>query len=99
MIARRSLLGGALVVGAATSFVALDAALAGPADPMPLSLPEPSGLQPSAKALRLVRDNLLWDNHSCMPLRPGDVSFLDQLWSGPLGSERGYAADLTMARA
>ena len=34
---------------------------------------------PSERALRLTRDNLVWDNHSCMPLRPGDTAFLDQL--------------------
>jgi membrane dipeptidase len=34
---------------------------------------------PSERALRLTRDSLVWDNHSCMPLRPGDTAFLDQL--------------------
>lgn len=27
----------------------------------------------------LLRSGIVWDNHSCMPLRPGDVSFLPQL--------------------
>jgi membrane dipeptidase len=27
----------------------------------------------------LLKRTLCWDNHSCMPLRPGDVSFLPQL--------------------
>lgn len=27
----------------------------------------------------LLRRTLCWDNHACMPLRPGDVSFLPQL--------------------
>ena len=31
------------------------------------------------RAAALVRDNLVWDNHACMPLRPHDVSFLPQL--------------------
>jgi membrane dipeptidase len=38
-----------------------------------------SASAPSDRALRLMRDSLVWDNHSCMPLRPGDTSFLDQL--------------------
>jgi len=31
------------------------------------------------KTGRLLRDTLVWDNHGCMPLRPGDSSFLPQL--------------------
>lgn len=27
----------------------------------------------------LLRSGIVWDNHACMPLRPGDVSFLPQL--------------------
>ena len=29
--------------------------------------------------LRILKNTLVWDNHSCMPLRPDDTSFLDQL--------------------
>jgi membrane dipeptidase len=28
---------------------------------------------------RVLRDGIVWDNHACMPLRPGDDSFLPQL--------------------
>ncbi|MGH8596494.1 MAG: dipeptidase, partial [Gammaproteobacteria bacterium] len=31
------------------------------------------------QARRLIGGSLLWDNHACMPLRPGDMSFLPQL--------------------
>ena len=31
------------------------------------------------RAVELLRNSIAWDNHSCMPLRPGDYSFLDQL--------------------
>jgi membrane dipeptidase len=31
------------------------------------------------RAARLIRDTIVWDNHACMPLRPGDTRFLDQL--------------------
>lgn len=30
-------------------------------------------------ARNLLEQSLVWDNHTCMPLRPGDHSFLDQL--------------------
>lgn len=30
-------------------------------------------------ATRLLKQNLVWDNHACMPLRPDDQSFLPQL--------------------
>ena len=33
----------------------------------------------STEARRLLDDTLVWDMHSCMPLRPGDGAFLDQL--------------------
>jgi membrane dipeptidase len=33
----------------------------------------------STKTQVLFRETVLWDNHACMPLRPGDVSFLPQL--------------------
>jgi len=36
-----------------------------------------SALMQQARAL--VKGTLVWDNHACMPLRPGDESFLDQL--------------------
>ncbi|WP_397414034.1 dipeptidase [Phenylobacterium sp.] len=32
-----------------------------------------------AKARTIVRESLVWDNHSCMPLRPEDTSFLPEL--------------------
>jgi membrane dipeptidase len=31
------------------------------------------------EARQLLRESLVWDNHACMPLRPGDASFLNQL--------------------
>ncbi len=33
----------------------------------------------SKRTQTLLKQTLCWDNHSCMPLRPGDVSFLPQL--------------------
>jgi membrane dipeptidase len=33
----------------------------------------------SALAQTLLRSGNVWDNHACMPLRPGDVHFLPQL--------------------
>ncbi len=33
----------------------------------------------STSTRKLIKDNLLWDNHSCMPLRSEDMSFLPQL--------------------
>lgn len=33
----------------------------------------------SARATELLADAIVWDNHACMPVRPGDVEFLDQL--------------------
>ena len=33
----------------------------------------------SERTHALLRRTLCWDNHSCMPLRPGDVKFLPQL--------------------
>ncbi len=38
---------------------------------------ESSGL--SRRAIRLVKESLLWDNHGCMPLRGNDTSFLPEL--------------------
>ena len=32
-----------------------------------------------SEARRLLEDSLVWDNHACMPLRPGDGSFLPEL--------------------
>ena len=32
-----------------------------------------------ARARQLLRKSLVWDNHGCMPLRPGDTRFLPQL--------------------
>lgn len=34
---------------------------------------------PAPKVPSLISSMLVWDNHVCMPLRPHDVSFLDQL--------------------
>lgn len=34
---------------------------------------------PQARATDLLRRCLVWDNHECMPLRPGDHTFLPQL--------------------
>ena len=31
------------------------------------------------RAWRLIQTSLVWDNHTCMPLRPDDTSFLPQL--------------------
>jgi membrane dipeptidase len=38
-------------------------------------------MQQSAQdpASRVFREAVIWDNHTCMPLRPGDTEFLDQL--------------------
>lgn len=33
----------------------------------------------SDRTQKLLQRTVLWDNHACMPLRPGDVSFLPQL--------------------
>ncbi|GAB5413419.1 MAG: membrane dipeptidase [Congregibacter sp.] len=33
----------------------------------------------SDPAVELLRESLIWDNHGCMPLRPGDHGFLPQL--------------------
>lgn len=33
----------------------------------------------TARIEAVLADNLVWDNHACMPLRPGDHSFLPQL--------------------
>lgn len=33
----------------------------------------------STRARRLIDDSLVWDNHACMPMRPGDTSFLPQI--------------------
>jgi membrane dipeptidase len=35
--------------------------------------------QVSTRAKAILRSTVVWDNHACMPLRPGDVSFLPQL--------------------
>ena len=32
-----------------------------------------------ARTRDLLRSGIVWENHACMPLRPGDVSFLPQL--------------------
>ena len=33
----------------------------------------------TTEAVALLQQTLVWDNHACMPLRPGDDAFLDQL--------------------
>jgi len=33
----------------------------------------------SDRAQALLEKTLVWENHACMPLRPGDVTFLPQL--------------------
>ncbi len=33
----------------------------------------------SARTRELLTDAIVWDNHACLPLRPGDVEFLDKL--------------------
>ena len=33
----------------------------------------------STRAEALIEDSIVWDNHTCMPLRPGDTEFLAQL--------------------
>jgi len=33
----------------------------------------------ASKAAALMKSTVVWDNHGCMPLRPGDESFLPQL--------------------
>lgn len=37
------------------------------------------GATKDTTAARFMRDNLVWDNHGCMPQRPLDESFLPQL--------------------
>lgn len=39
--------------------------------------PELAPISPRARAA--MRSSVVWDNHACMPLRPGDVAFLPQL--------------------
>ena len=41
------------------------------------SRPDPKAVSPRARAV--LRSSVVWDNHACMPLRPGDVAFLPQL--------------------
>ena len=45
--------------------------------------------QQKSKSAELLRSAIVWDNHACMPLRPGDTAFLDQL-------ERHRAAGATL---
>src|SRR5688572_6378186 len=33
----------------------------------------------TSRARQLIRDTFAWDNHACMPLRPHDDSFLQQI--------------------
>src|SRR5438067_6677510 len=33
----------------------------------------------SSETRDLISRTVVWDNHSCMPMRPGDTSFLPQL--------------------
>src|SRR5205809_784928 len=33
----------------------------------------------STRAQSLLCSSVVWDNHACMPLRPGDIAFLSQL--------------------
>src|SRR5688500_18317661 len=40
-------------------------------------MPESQVISPRTQML--LRSGIVWDNHACMPLRPGDVSFLPQL--------------------
>ena len=40
---------------------------------------EAQGQKVSKKALELVTQSLVWDNHGCMPLRAGDEEYLPQL--------------------
>jgi membrane dipeptidase len=45
-----------------------------------MTRPSDSEAEPlAARARALLRSGIVWDNHACMPLRPGDVSFLPQL--------------------
>jgi membrane dipeptidase len=37
----------------------------------------PNDLSPAAA--KFMRENLVWDNHGCMPLRPLDENYLPQL--------------------
>lgn len=46
---------------------------------MTLSVPGVDVSEHSARAKRLIASSLVWDNHACMPLRPGDGAFLPQL--------------------
>lgn len=40
-------------------------------------MPEFENISP--RTAGLLRGGIVWDNHACMPLRPGDESYLDQL--------------------
>ena len=40
---------------------------------------EPASTDISARTIELLADATVWDNHACMPVRPGDVEFLHQL--------------------
>src|SRR5215467_12189017 len=33
----------------------------------------------NARTEAVLRSSIVWDNHACMPLRPGDTTFLPQL--------------------
>ncbi len=46
---------------------------------MTSSVPGVDVSEHAARAKRLIASSLVWDNHACMPLRPGDGSFLPQL--------------------
>src|SRR5690349_6993628 len=39
----------------------------------------PSTEPVSPRTLSLLRSGIVWENHACMPLRPGDTDFLPQL--------------------
>ena len=40
---------------------------------------KPANTGLSQRTIELIDNNLLWDNHACMPLRPGDTRFLNEL--------------------
>ena len=50
-----------------------------PVHDSPLEVPPPRASAGRAHAQALLSRHFAWDNHSCMPLRPGDAAFLPQL--------------------
>lgn len=50
----------------------------------------------AGRAARLVRDSIVWDNHACMPLRPGDTGFLKHLEMHRAGGATAVTLNVSM---